>query len=407
VNPIAVVQGNGVRVGEGTTLYPVLGVETGFVSNVFYDDTNPTGAGILRILGEAGIGSLSATRLSAENPPERSPADPMTDVGSFQYRADLYAAWDQYLSGNDNVQSQGGLSGGLVIRGIGNPNHPIFVSFLEHFSRVLRPTNFESDQDTNRDINNFQIRLNYQPVGRSLGGYVYYRHTLDLFEEDAQQFADRFDHALGVRVNYQWLPLTRLYIDISQGIYGGVGSSSTKVSSYPFTGVAGVQTMLSVNTTVNARIGYTQGFYSSGPDFATVTGGVQLGYRYSPLGRVTVLYNYDHQDSINANFYRDHVIAAMFEQQVNPFLVFVRPELHLRHYEGIMLPGVVPSSPNRDDTIFAVMAGARYNWRNWLAATLEYHLALDQTDFRYTFMGIPDDPSYVRHEVMLGVRGAF
>lgn len=408
VNPISVVQGAGVKVGESTTLYPQVGVETGFISNVFYEDHDIIGAGLLRVLGEAGIGSLSAQRFNDNNPPESTPASPFPDRGGFVGRADVYAAYDQYLSDNDNVTSQGGFSGGIVLRGVANPGRPMFITFLEHFERVIRATNFESSQDTDRDINTLTIRLNYQPYGRTLGGYLYYSHSLDLFEEEAQRFADRLDHRFGVRVNWQWLPYTRLYFDGSWGVYGGIGSSSTKVSSFPLTLIAGAQTLLSVNTTLSARVGYNQGFYSEGPDFATVTGGVQLGYRYSPLGRIVAMYSYEHQDSINANFYRDHLLLASIEQQLIPVLVFARPELRLRRYDGITenIPGVMPSSNSRNDTIFALTAGVRYNFRDWIAASIEYRLAIDHTDFTYSFNGMVDDPSYTRHEVLLGVRAA-
>lgn len=404
VSPVSIVQGNGYRVGEGTTVYPVLGLETGFVSNVFYDDQAPIGAGLLRVLGEVGIGSLTPDRMS-ENAPEPVLGTPPPTGGMFQGRADLYASWDQYLSGNEKVTDQGGLAGGLVLRGLVNGGHPVTFDIFDHFQRAIRPTNFESSDNTNRDINSIMLRLGYHPSGRSLSGYLYYAHHLELFEEDAQQFADRLDHKLGVRVQYQWLPLTRVYVDVSQGLFGGIGSSSTKVSSYPLAAMAGIQTDLSLNLTLNARVGYTRGFYASGPDYSTVLGGVQVGYRYSPLGRALFMYAYDHEDSINANFYRDHLLQLIIEQQLAPFSVFIRPELHLRRYEGLIAQ-VMPSSDVRDDVIVDLWAGARYNFRDWVAATLEYHLTSDQTDFTYTFNGLMDDPSYLRHEVLLGVRAA-
>src|SRR5689334_15430168 len=91
LSPISIVQGDGVKVGEGTSLYPQLGVETGFVSNVFYTNDAPVAAGLLRIIGEIGAGSLSPQRrketsLEAESEPET--------MGAFQYSANLYATWD-------------------------------------------------------------------------------------------------------------------------------------------------------------------------------------------------------------------------------------------------------------------------------------------------------------------------
>lgn len=410
VAPITVVQGEGVKVGESTTVFPVLGIETGFVSNVFYDDVSPIGAGLLRVLGEVGFGTLSPARLDVNEPqeaPDGIGPDPTATPprGEFQGRADVYAAWDQYLSGNSKVLDQGGLSGGVVLHGIANAGHPLTFDVLNHFERVIRATNFESNHDTNQDLNHLMVRLGYTPTGRTVGGYLYYAHLLDLFEQDNQQFADRFDHTFGAHVQWQTFPLTRLFADVSIGVFGGVGSSSTKVSSNPFNAIVGIQTLLSLNLTLQGEIGFTEGNYASGPDYATAVGNVQLGYRYSPLGRVQLWYAYQHQDSINANFFRDHVLGGLLDHEFQPFALFVMPELRFREYNGL-LPQIMPSSPVRDDTIFALAVGARYNFRNWLAATLQYRLVSDQTNFTYTFMGLLDNPSYTRHEIMLGLRGA-
>jgi hypothetical protein len=59
-----VVEGPGIKVGEGTVLHPVLGVESGVISNVFYEDADPTFAGLLRVIAEFGIGSLPDQRLT-------------------------------------------------------------------------------------------------------------------------------------------------------------------------------------------------------------------------------------------------------------------------------------------------------------------------------------------------------
>ncbi|HMG20240.1 MAG TPA: hypothetical protein VK607_02945, partial [Kofleriaceae bacterium] len=39
LNPVGLVQGSGIKVGEGTVLQPQVGIETGVVSNVFYEST--------------------------------------------------------------------------------------------------------------------------------------------------------------------------------------------------------------------------------------------------------------------------------------------------------------------------------------------------------------------------------
>ncbi|HEU4734098.1 MAG TPA: hypothetical protein VFT22_39680 [Kofleriaceae bacterium] len=409
VNPVSMVTGAGVTVGEGTVLHPQVGIETGVISNVFYQPNGPVMAGLLRILAEIGTSSLPSQRLTlgatAVGGQDPSAAQMSgTASGDFKYSADLYASWDQYLSTNDNVNAQGGLGGGLLLRGIVNPEHPLQFSFQEHFNRVIRATNFESQADTNRDVNTLSLRLNYVPYGRSINAYLYYQNLIDVFEASSQQFANRLHNTLGLRVNWQWLPLTQVFVDVSGGFNTGLGSSE-KVNSLPVTATAGIQTALTLNTTLNAYAGYTNGFYASGPSYSALAAGVMFGYRYSPLGRITGLYSYEHQDSINANFYRDHVVQATLEHLFVPFLVFARPELRLRRYEGTLIMGTTGNT--RDDTIYSATVGMRYAFRDWIAGTLDYELQSVQTDFRYQVDGLVLDPSYVRHELMVGVRAAY
>ena len=410
VSPVSIVTGSGVEIGEGTVFHPQIGLETGVVSNVFYQKDGPVAAGLLRIIAEIGTGSLPRQRLTvrsnSDDPESAGQTLTSENTGNFQYSADLYASWDQYLSTNDNVTSQGGLGGGLLLRGIVNQQHPLQFAFQEHFNRLIRASNFESQADTNRDVNALDLRLNYVPYGRSISGYLYYQNTIDVFEADTQQFANRFQNTLGLHLDWKWLPLTHVFGDVSWGYFTGIGSSE-KINSYPLTAVAGVATALTLYTTVNTHVGYTNGFYASGPSYSSLTAGVQFGYRYSPLGRITLLYDYVHQDSINANFYRDHVFQATLEQLVVPFVLYARPELRLRQYQGTIVMET-NGSTTRDDTIFGATVGMRYGFRDWIAATLDYQLQLVQTDFRYDAGGGRTiDPSYVRHELLVGVRAAY
>ena len=420
LSPVTMVSGSGIKVGEGTVFTPQVGLETGVVSNVFYTDTNATAAGLLRLLIEVGTGSLPQSRFDTSRgavTPGADPTNPNADPdltgsastasrGDFQYSANVYASWDQYLSTNHDVNAQGGLGGGLLLRGLVNPQQPLQFAFLEDFNRLIRATNFESNEDTNRDINTLGLRLNYQPYGRSLGGYLYYSNLIDVFEAGNQQFANRMQNTLGLRVNWNWLPLTRVYGDVSMGYYTGLGSSD-KINSYPLLATLGIQTALTLNTTLGAHVGYANGFYASGPSYSGLDGGVMAGYRYSPLGRITAQYAYQHSDSINANFYTDHVIQARIEQYFIPFVVFAQPELRFRHYDGTIVMGT-DGTNTRDDTIFSGTLGMRYSFRDWLAGTLDYRIDDVETDFRYDAGGgLVVNPSYVRHELLLGVRAAY
>lgn len=396
IAPISSVEGRGIKVGEGTVLHPVFGVQTGVVSNVFFQESNLQPAGVLRLIAQIGTGSLSSQRLN----PSGEEATP--NEGSFQYRASLRASYDILLSSDDTVAGTGGLGLGASIRGLVNPMGKWQFGFEDNFARLIRAANFETDANTNRIINNLSLNLFYKPQGSTLSGQVYYNNTIDVFERSEQRFANRFQHRFGLRPEWRLLPQTTVFLDVSQGVFSGLGDTM-KVSSFPFTAVAGIATLLSLKTTVNFQAGYTNGFYASGPSFSAAVIGAAIGYRYSPLGRVALTYDLQYQDSVNANYYRDHVIRLLVQQAINPLVFMIQPELHFRRYDGIAL---VAGPASRSDVIFAVISGAHYNFRNWIAATLNYHLSAVETDYRYMTDGMVEDPSFVRHELLLGLRVA-
>jgi hypothetical protein len=409
VAPISVVEGPGVKVGEGTVLHPIFGVETGFISNVFYEDTDPNPAGVLRLLAQMGSGSLPLSRLISPSMIDQDQTGSgdergaVNSAGDFQYRADLRLSYDLLLSTNNRTTEAGGLGAGGTLRGLVNPLRTWSFGFDEEVRRLIRAANFETNADTNRIINELKLRVFFQPQGRTLSGFLRYDNMIDFFERQRQRFANRIQHTFGARVMYRLFPMTRLYIDSSIGAYGPLGGDSMKVASYPLTAAAGIQTLLSLNTTVSAQAGYTNGFYSAGPSFSAPMVGAEVGYRYSPLGRFTVMYQYMHQDSVNANYYRDHILRFWLQQMYVPFAITLQPELHLRHYAGIT---DVAGPPTRDDVIFSLAAGVHYNFRNWIAGTLGYNLGIVQTDYRYMTDGLVENPSYIRHELLVGLRVA-
>lgn len=398
VSPISAVEGPGVKIGEGTVLRPVFGVSTGMINNVFYEETDLQSTAVLRLLAQVGTGSLGKDRLTPtdeENGTVRS--------GNLEYRADLRASYDLMLSSNDTVSETGGLGLGGTLHLLTNPSGRFSFGVDDNFVRLIRAANFETGVNTNRDINTLALRVIYHPQDRALGGHLYFTNRIDIFERNEQSFADRLQNRLGIHPQWRWLPQTTLFADVSMGIFSGLGADSTKVTSYPLTAVAGIATLLSLKTTLNVQAGYTRGFYSAGPDYSAPTVGISLGYRYSPLGRAVLTYDWVYEDSINANFYRDHVVRLWVQQLFVPFIVMVQPEVHFRRYEGIT---AVMGPPTRDDVIFTVVGGVHYNFRNWLAATLDYRFASVNTNYVYASDGGMDSPSFNRHELLLGMRFA-
>ena len=391
VSPLTLVQGDGIKIGEGTAFYPQVGFETGYESNTFYQANDPTGAGIARLLVVAGIGSLSRSRLGAASP------------GELQFEANAYAAYDQYLSSNGDVTDQSGLGLGFHGNALVHPEGTVSFYANDGFDRVLRPTNYESSQNATRDINTALVRLDIHPAERRLSGAISYTNTVDVFE-DQPLYPDRVLNTLGGSLGYQLFPLTTARLSVSQSYNAGIGSTS-KVTSYPFVAKLGLSTALTTTTSLLLEGGYTQGFYASGPDYQAFTGRAYFEYRYNDLSAMRLQYSYNHNDSINANFYSEHAIQGWLEHKVERFGVYLTPELRFRTYEGLNPPLMGPAV--RDDTILAAAVGVRYQFVNWVSASIQYRIVDDSTDYRYTSGTMMLDPSYLRHEIFAGIRLAY
>lgn len=400
----SIVEGGGVKVGEGTVVHPVLGVETGVVHNVFFEDTDPETAGLLRIIGELALGSLPPERMQASEEEE----DDLKNYGDLAFRAELSAQYEEYLSSNDKIQAQRDLQLAALARGIVNPRNALQFAFSDEFRRVARPVNFESSGNVDRDINRLVLEVRYRPRGRTLWGSFGYSNAIDYFEDDDQQFANRMQHTLFVNGSWQWLPVTRIYAGSSLGIFRPLGEDSTRTPSLPLRVFAGIATALTVKTSVNARVGFAKGFYESGPDFTSVEALLQFAYRFSPRSTFGVLYEHVYNDSINANYYRDHAVKLRVDHAVDRFAFAASGDFRIRRYSGVLAEAMATET-ERDDLIFQGSLGAIYNFQNWIAATADYNLLTDQTDFVYMPdpTAPPDDPSYTRHVFMVGVRAAY
>ena len=157
----SIVQGAGVKVGEGTVLHPVVGFETVYTNNVFYSSgsaTDPTvDAPFLRLLAELNFASLSPQRLDSDDPT----ATPVEQDGDLKWSAGLRIVGQEYLSGNNSVDAQHNVAGGANIHALVFPHRTWRFGIDEDYLRDNRPTNFESPGNLNRDINNVLLQLKY------------------------------------------------------------------------------------------------------------------------------------------------------------------------------------------------------------------------------------------------------
>lgn len=399
----AIVEGPGYQVSEGTVLHPSVGAETGAISNVFREQDDGILSPVLRLLVDLDLATRPPERLGQAEDASGSTATPP----KVEFRSGMRLTYTEFLTGNAAARAQRDLGINADIHLVVYPQGTTRFTVQDTFIRDVRPRNFESRGSLDRDINHLTLKVGFHPRGRSISGSARYENTIDIFESDGSQFANRLQHLLGARVEWRFLPITVFSLDGSFGLYSGLGAEAEafKVSSSPLRIVLGAATAITERTTLRATIGFAKGFYSSGADYTTAIGSLAFGYRYSPMGRVVVSYAHELKDSINANFYRDHALKLAVDQQIERVLVQGSLEARLRGYRGV--PMSLGGGDTRDDLIFAARLDGHYVIRDWLAITGHYQTMVDSTDFRYDALDVIDDPSYVRHEIMAGARAAF
>ncbi len=393
------VEGPGIKVGESTVLHPRIGLEGGVVSNVFYDDANEVSAPILRLLAGIDITPSGEDRLGEIDE---------SSARTIDFRAGADVEYTEYLTSNDRARDQRNLDANahanLTLFPLGN----VAFGLSDKFERIGRPTNFESTRSLDRDVNHFKAELIIQPRGHNISGGPRYENVIDYFESDESEFANRIQHVVGAKVNWKFFPYTQAWIDGSIGFYDALGDNTVdgmeyKVGSRPLRVLAGLDTVLTEWTTINAYAGYANGFYDSGPSYNNVVGGIDFGWRYVPTGKLVLGYRYDVHDSINANYYGEHQGKISINQEIRTIVVTAMAGARYRGYRGI--PDVISTMEDeRDDLIIEGHFRAAWVVAERFSLYADYGLQVVDTDFRTNEM---DDPSYLRHEAVLGLVAAF
>lgn len=397
------VEGPGVKVGEATVLHPRVGIEAGVVSNVFFEEDSERFAPIMRLLAGLDISNAEENRLGD------------TDEGgapTVQFKGGVELEYQEYLSDVDAVRDQRHLD----VNAIGDlhffPKSNASFRLQDKFQRIGRPTNFESSENLTRDINHFIATVGFHPRARTLAVHARYENIIDVFESDEAEFANRIQHIAGAKTTWKFYPYSQLYLDGSIGFYGSLGDNQLlgmdyKVGSNPLRLIAGIDSVLTVATTVKAYAGYANGFYDAGPSYSVPVGGVAFGWRYAPAGKLDVGYSFDAHDSINSNYYTEHHARIGVTQGVREVISLTGgASMRWRGYRGIA-PQLMPSEEDRDDAIVEFNARAAWMIRDQFSLYADYLLHLVETDFRTELSAEPDDPSFIRHEFVVGAVAAF
>jgi hypothetical protein len=413
-----IVEGPGYQVGEGTVIHPSVGMTTGLLYNPFYENESPESTPVIHVRGAVSIASQGDRPKNEIELLERdTDHDAARDTApSLEFRAGALLDLELYTTTNETVARRL-LSGALTGHVLTSPRGPVSFYADEVFTRVSTPVNYESyGNDLNRIINRITGGVQFRPGGGAFRFAAQYENTVDVFESPDSSFANRMQHLGRGRAEWQFLPITRFFLDASWGFAGGITGASCdliKRSSKPMRIQAGASTALTELTSLRAHIGYGKGFYQARgsdcfdmgtPDFSNVLLGAELGYRYSPLGRLSVTYEYDFQDSIQANYYRDHALVGRLINQVDLVMLQAGIDIRQRLYVGVPMGLRCDSGQGtRDDLIFRLSGKGYYLYRDWLGFTASIDLVNDSTSCVHQSR----QQGYTRTELQIGAVAAF
>ncbi|WP_428261170.1 hypothetical protein [Haliangium sp.] len=388
-----IVEGPGYQLGEGTVFHPSVGAGTGLIYNPYYESSNTTTTPVVRLRGAFSLasqgnrpaGELSLLRDDTDDGGERAAPDLDFRLGGV---ADYQ--WWAAATGSPNAHRLSGAFDGQVKT---TPRGPMSLYAHDTLMRVADPTNYESySRNLNRVINRLTAGAEFRPGGGAFRFAGQYENLVDVFESADAGFANRIHHRLRARAEWQFLPITRFFVDASWGYFVATGGDCNllKNESRPLRIELGASSAFTERTSLRVHLGAGRGFYKARPECASSSAppvdfvsplfgnymglllGAELGYRYSPLGRISVSYEHDFEDSVQANFYRDHALVGRVVHQLDRILLQLSGDLRVRGYRGLA-PGL--PDPVSETVLLRLSGKGYYPLRDWLGfmgdATLE------------------------------------
>ncbi len=361
--------GGGVRLGDAFVLHLGIGAQVLWDSNVFYEATNPTSA------FELGVSPW----FDLTNRPRGSHRTIEFDLtGQLNYL--------EYLTSDASVSShrQFGVTAGMQAAFF--TMSPYNFTVYDNYTRTTMPPYTKLPYNFDRDTNEAGLRLSLSPGGGRLTFLLGYRFGVDYFEENDLKPFDLLYHIVDFRASWKFFPKTALYLAATEGIYLYQHPGAyMHPNSYPFRVDLGVQGLITTKLTVNAWIGYGNGFYVSGPSPNTAVGGLALNWKPTLLSTGTLGYEHDFQNSLLGSYYDLDQVFISWTQMIWRFSAFVRASYSNQRFQGINVTMMTPppsaeTNPNRTDNVFMLNLRLDYPFKDWLFASVGYDLQLNRSN---------------------------
>lgn len=388
---VARAEGPGIKLGDRLVLHPGIAAEFRWDSNVFFEATNPYSAFIFRLLGSLDL----ATR-----PPQRGGQQPH----AIDFRLHLGADYNEFISTDATVTGHRsvGVQAAALLTVL--PQHRFSFDVFDNYARMSQPPYLREPFNINRDTNELGVRFRLAPGGGRLRFDLLYAFGIDFFEVQQFKDLDTMYHRLDFRADWKFLPKTAIYIDVSDIIYTYPHPGTTMhPDSFPLRVVAGLTGLLTAKLSLNAWIGYGNGFYVTGPNPNTALGGLTLTWKPLITSTGQIGYQHDFTNSLLGSYYDQDTAFIGWTQMIWRFVGSLRLQYSNIRYQGITaVNSIVPPNGTRTDNFIRLNVRLDYPFKDWLIASAGYDLQFNGTDSMLDMGPSGLIPlNYQKHEVYL------
>jgi hypothetical protein len=353
----------GIRLGDALVLHLFLGTELGWDSNVFYQDSSqhPTNAFYLRL-----------------NPGFDLTTKPRNAAPAFQLDFHGGLGYVEYLTNQKVIENHRQFNVDAGVLATFFATSPYNFVLFDNYVRTTLPPYTATSENFDRDTNEVGTRINLSPGGGRLTFNVGYLFGIDYFENQQLQDYNLQYHRFDVRASWRFFPKTALYIAASETInlYQHPGAADHP-NSYPLHVDAGVQGLITPKLTVNAWVGYGNGFYQwsaavmSRPNPNTAIGGLALSWKPTMLSTGSIGYEHDFVNSLLGAYYDEDMAYISWTQLVWRFTGFVRFQYTNARYKGVQM---IQATTDGTDNYLTLNVRADYPFKDWLIASVGYDL---------------------------------
>ncbi|MBU6163142.1 MAG: outer membrane beta-barrel protein [Myxococcales bacterium] len=410
---------DGIEAG-GLTLRPVVRVESGYDSNVFYNSSSASPRSSLRL---DIVPSLKVTTSAPR---------------AVDLRSGLNFRWEQYLTrSSEAIRQVSGAEADLHLEARFNPLGLWSVRPDVDFRRTNNPASSATGDAYRNNVVGGGVELALHPGGALRTSRMGISGTVRPYFR-SWSFPQRPDinrNAVGGELNLYWNFLPRTAVFVQSGVLRSIytedavitnvtnaeGAGSTfatpNLNSTPVRFVGGLRGLLGLRFSALLSAGYARSNYEGGPSINPFIANTQLRYNLNDRSSVYVAYVRDFSDSNLGNYLRFDRFVAGLDGKFGKISSTVEAYLQLSDYARVddQLVNGQPlfGTSERRDTLVGALVDGTYSITQWMALGANYRLELRDSNFgALSFIsaetaGNQVSASYVRHAVNFVVQFSY